>query len=185
MSDQESRPAPDGGSGGLGARLRRVPRWAWIAVVAVVVVVAATVTALVLTSGPDSPGAVTFGADGRSVTAQPTVYCDLMVTDCENEPTDVVTLPLPPGAAVDVTVPDTVLATPWQVAFTYVDETGAQQSGRSQVFAPNARGQFHLALPDPRWRLQRVEVQQFGASEQVTAQGSLFSTRSTWVLVDG
>ena len=185
MSDQESRPAPDGGSGGLGARLRRVPRWVWIAVVAVVVVVAATVTALVLTSGPDSPGDVTFGADGRSVTASPTVYCDVMVTDCENEPTDVVTLPLPPGAAVDVTVTDAVLATPWQVAFTYVDETGAQQSGRSQLFAPNARGQFHLALPDPRWRLQRVEVQQFGASEQVTAQGSLFSTRSTWVLVDG
>jgi hypothetical protein len=157
----------------------------WIAVVAIVVVVAATVTALALTSGPDSPGDVTFTANGQSATAQPTVYCDVMVTDCENEPTDVVALPLLPGAAVDLTVPDAVVTTPWQVAFTYVDETGAQQSGRSQVFAPNARGQFQLALPDPRWRLQRVEVQQFGASQTVTAQGSLFSTRSTWVLVDG
>lgn len=181
-SDQESRPAS---GGGLGARLRSVPRWVWIAVVAIVVVVAATVTALVLTSGPDSPGDVTFTANGQSVTARPTVYCDVMVTDCENEPTDVVALPLPPGAAVDLTVPDAVVTTPWQVAFTYVDETGAQQSGRSQVFAPKARGRFQLALPDPRWRLQRVEVQQFGASQTVTAQGSLFSTRSTWVLVDG
>lgn len=175
-SDQESRPL---------SRLRRVPRWVWIAVVAVVVVVAATVTALVLTSGPDSPGDVTFTVNGRSVTAQPTSYCDLKVTDCENEPTAVVTLPLPPGAALDLTVPDTVLATPWQVAFTYLDENGGQQGGRSEVFAPNARGRFHLTLPDPHWRLQRVEVQQFGASETVTPQGSLFSTRSTWVLVNG
>ena len=74
---------------------------------------------------------------------------------------------------------------PWQVAFAYVDETGAQQSGRSTIFAPGAASGFHLALPDPRWRLQRVEVQQFGASQTVTTQGSLFSTRSTWVLVDG
>jgi hypothetical protein len=157
----------------------------WFAVVAIVVVVAAVVVALVLTSGPDSPGAVTFAAGGQSQSAQPTVYCDLKVTDCENEPTAVVALPLPPGTAVDITVPDTVMTTPWQVAFAYVDENGAQQSGRSEVFAPNTQGRFRLALPDPRWRLQRVEVQQFGASETVTAQGSLFSTRSTWVLVSG
>ncbi len=183
-SDQESRPA-SGGTGGLGARLRSVPRWVWFAVAAIVVVVVAVVVALVLTSEPDSPGTVTFAVDGQSRTAQPTVYCDVRVTDCENDPSALVALPLPPGSAVDVTVPDAVLATPWQVAFTYVDETGAQQSGRSQMFPPNARGQFRLTLPDPRWRLQRVEVQQFGASETVTPQGTLFSTRSTWVLVSG
>jgi hypothetical protein len=181
-SDQESRPAA---RGGLLARLRGVPRWVWLAVVAIVVVVAAVVVVLVLTSGPDSPGAVTFAADGQSRSAQPTVYCDLRVTDCQSEPTAVVTLPLPPGTALDVTVPDAVRTTPWQVAFAYADETGVQQSGRSQVFAPGAEARFRLALPDPRWRLQRVEVQQFGASETVTAQGSLFSTRSTWVLVSG
>lgn len=181
-SDQEPRTAR---RGAVTARLRSVPRWAWVATGAVVVVVAATITALVLTSGPAAPGAVTFASGGRSVSAEPTSYCDLQVTDCRNEPTAVVTLPLPPGSAVDLTVPDPVLATPWQVAFTYVDERGAQQRGRSQVFAPRARGQFTLALPDPRWRLQRVEVQQFGARETVTAQGSLFSTRSTWVLTDG
>lgn len=163
-------------------RLRAVPRWVWIAVVAIVVVVAAVTTVLVVTSGPDDPGDVTFTANGASVAAEPTVYCDLMVTDCETDPSNVATLPLPAGVAVDLTVPDAVLATPWQVAFAYVDETGTQQSGRSQVFAPNARGQFRLVLPDPRWRLQRVEVQQFGASQTVTPQGSLFSTRSTWVL---
>jgi hypothetical protein len=164
------------------ARLRAVPRWVWIAVVAVVVVVAAVVVVLVVTSGPDDPGDVTFTAGPASVQAEPTVYCDLMVTDCETDPSNVATLPLPAGVAVDLTIPDAVLATPWQVAFTYLDDTGAQQSGRSQVFAPNARGSFRLVLPDPRWRLQRVEVQQFGASQTITPQGSLFSTRSTWVL---
>ncbi|MCD2191189.1 DUF2771 family protein [Actinomycetospora soli] len=164
------------------ARLRAVPRWVWIAVVAIVVVVAAVVTVLVVTSGPDDPGDVTFTANGISVPASPTVYCDLMVTDCETDPTAVASLPLPPGVAVDLTVPDAVLPTPWQVAFVYLDENGAEQSGRSQVFAPNARSSFRLVLPDPRWRLQRVEVQQFGASQTVTAQGDLFSTRSTWVL---
>ncbi|WP_018335332.1 DUF2771 family protein [Actinomycetospora chiangmaiensis] len=163
-------------------RLRAVPRWAWIAVVAIVVVVVAVVTVLVVSSGPDDPGAVTFAAGGATVQAEPTVYCDLMVTDCRTDPGNVATLPLPAGVALDLTVPDAVLATPWQVAFAYLDETGTQQSGRSQVFPPNARGQFRLVLPDPRWRLQRVEVQQFGASQTVTPQGSLFSTRSTWVL---
>jgi hypothetical protein len=181
-SDQQSRPAA---RGGLLARLRGVPRWVWLAVVAIVVVVAAVVVVLVLTSGPGSPGAVTFAAAGQSRSAQPTVYCDVRVTDCRNEPTAVVALPLPPGTALDVTVPDAVAATPWQVVFAYVDEGGAQQSGRSQIFAPGSGGRFHLALPDPRWRLQRVEVQQFGASETVTPQGTLFSTRSTWVLVSG
>ncbi|MEJ2867421.1 DUF2771 family protein [Actinomycetospora sp. OC33-EN08] len=163
-------------------RLRAVPRWVWVAVVAIVVVVAAVVTVLVLTSGPDDPGDVTFTAAGVAVDAEPTVYCDLLVTDCETDPSAVATLPLPAGVAVDLTVPDAVLATPWQVAFTYLDENGAQQSGRSQVFAPNARPSFRLELPDTRWRLERVEVQQFGASEVQTPQGSLFSTRSTWVL---
>ncbi|MDL5157474.1 DUF2771 family protein [Actinomycetospora termitidis] len=163
-------------------RLRAVPRWVWVAVVAIVVVVAAVVTVLIVTSGPDDPGDVTFTAGGVSVAADPTVYCDLMVTDCETAPDDVVTLPLPAGVTVDLTVPDAVRSTPWQVAFAYLDENGAPQSGRSQVFAPNAAGTFRLALPDPRWRLERVEVQQFGASEVQTPQGSLFSTRSTWVL---
>jgi hypothetical protein len=181
-SDQQSRPAA---RGGVLARLRGVPRWVWLAVVAIVVVVVAVVVVLVLISGPASPGAVTFAAGGQSRSAQPTVYCDLRVTDCENEPTAVVALPLPPGTALDVTVPDAVRSTPWQVAFTYVDETGTQQSGRSEIFAPGAQGRFRLTLPDPRWRLQRVEVQQFGASQTVTPQGSLFSTRSTWVLVSG
>ena len=181
-SDQARRPAA---RGGLLARLRGAPRWVWLAVVAIVVIVAAVVVVLVLTSGPGSPGAVTFTTAGQSRSAQPTVYCDLRVTDCENDPSALVALPLPPGTALDVTVPDAVRATPWQVAFAYVDETGAQQSGRSQIFAPGAASGFHLALPDPRWRLQRVEVQQFGASETVTARGSLFSTRSTWVLVSG
>jgi hypothetical protein len=136
-SDQQCRPAA---RGGLRARLRGVPRSVWLAVVAGVVVVAAVVVVLVVTSGPDSPGTVTFAAGGQSRAADPTVYCDLRVTDCENEPTAVVALPLPPGTALDVTVPDAVRATPWQVAFAYVDETGAQQSGRSQIFAPGAAG---------------------------------------------
>jgi hypothetical protein len=163
-------------------RLRAVPRWVWLAVVAIVVVVAATVTVLVATAGPDSPGDVTFAVAGASIGAEPTVYCDLQVTDCTTEPSAVAGLPLPPGAAVDVTVPDAVLATPWQVAFAYLDENGVQQSGRSQVFPPGARATFRLTLPDDRWRLERVEVQQFGAAQVATAQGSLFSTRSTWVL---
>ena len=164
-------------------RRRRGPaRPVLIALVAAVAVVIAVVVVLVATSGPSSPGEVTFTARGVSETADPTAYCDLGVTECETDPDAVVSLSLPPLTPLDVDVPEGVSSTPWQLAFTFRDATGAEQSGRSPVFAPGALTSYTLALPDPRLQIERVEVQQYGARLVQTAEGPGFSTRSTWVL---
>lgn len=173
-------------SAGL-ARLRGTSRRARVLiVVAVVVVVAAVVVVVVLlTRGPSSPGDVTFTAGAASVTAGPTVYCDVPVTECSTDDDAGVRLAVPPGTDLAVTVPEEVAATPWQLAFTYRDATGAEQSGRSPVFPPGQRRDYALVLPDPGARLERAEVQQYGARLVETPQGVGFSTRSTWVLTTG
>lgn len=164
------------------ARRSRPSRPVVVALVAAVLVVAAVITVLVATSGPSSPGSVTYTARGVTVTADPTAYCDVAVTDCETDPGAVVALPLPPGTDLVVDVPEGVSTTPWQVAFVFRDGAGVEQSGRSPVFAPGARTRFTLALPDPRARVERVEVQQYGARLVETPEGPGFSTRATWVL---
>lgn len=164
-------------------RLPRLSRGVVIALAAGLAVVIAVVVVLVVTSGPSSPGEVTFAAAGSDVTADPTVYCDVGVTDCSDPDADaVVTLAAPPGTDVAVTVPSGVASTPWQLAFTYRDADGSEQSGRSPVFAPGSRSLFTLTLPDARAQLERVEVQQYGAKLVQNAEGLAFSTRSTWVL---
>ncbi len=141
------------------------------------------VVVLVLTlSGPSSPGAVVFAAGRAQVSADPTVYCDVGVTTCEKQDA-IVRLAVPPGTPLSVTVPPAVASTPWQVAFTFRDATGAEQNGRSPVFAPGGRAGYALILPDPAGRLERAEVQQYGALIVPTPEGPGFSTRSTWVLV--
>jgi len=153
-----------------------------VALVAAVVVVVVVVVVLVATSGPSSHGDVTFRASTGEAVAGPTAWCDVAVTECENDADAVVSLGVPPGTGLAVTVPGEVAATPWQVAFSFRDATGTVLDGRSPVFAPHARTQFTLVLPDPTGRLVSAEVQQYGARLAVTPEGPGFSTRSTWVL---
>ena len=164
-------------------RLARPSRPVLIALLAGVLVVVAVVVVLVVTmSGPTAPGPVEFTAGTVRVAAEPVVYCDVAVTSCEKQDT-VASARVPVGTPLGVTVPPEVAATPWQVAFVFRDATGAEQSGRSPVFAPGSRSTYSLVLPDPAGRLERAEVQQYGAAVVPTPQGPAFSTRSTWILV--
>ena len=160
----------------------RLSRPVLIALVAAVLVVAVVVVVLVATSGPSSPGDVTFRTATGEAAAGPTAWCDVAVTECESDAGAVVSLGVPAGTDLGVTVPDDVAATPWQVAFRFRDAAGTVQDGRSPVFAPNARTEFTLVLPDPAGRLVSAEVQQYGARLVDTPAGPGFSTRSSWVL---
>ena len=166
-----------------GVRLPRSRRGTLIvAVVAAVVVVAVVVGVLVATSGPSSPGDVTFAAAGTETTTGPSQWCDIGVTDCADDPDATARLAVPPGAPLAVTVPEEVAGTPWQVVFSARDVTGAEQQGRSAVLAPGSPPTYTLSLPDPRLRLTSVEVQQYGARVGEGADGLEFVTRTTWVL---
>ena len=166
--------------------MKRPSRPILVALAAGLVVIVAVVVVLVLTSGPSSPGDVTFRAGAADVTASPTAWCDVEVTDCDDDAGAVATLPVPPGVGLSVTVPEEVGQTPWQVAFTYRDAAGAVQDGRSPIFVgAAARSGYTLVLPDAGSRLVRAEVQQYGARLVDTPAGPGFSTRSTWVLTAG
>lgn len=167
-------------------RLARPSRPVLVALLAGVVVIVVVVVVLVATSGPSSPGDVTFRAGAAQTTASPTAWCDVEVTDCDDDADAVATLPVPAGTGLSVTVPDEVAQTPWQVAFTFRDAAGATQDGRSPIFVGDAaRNGYTLVLPDPAGRLVSAEVQQYGARLVDTAAGPGFSTRSTWVLTAG
>ena len=144
------------------------------------------VVALLLATGcgDDGPPRVRFGAGTATVQAGPTQYCDLEFTDCRNDAAAPVELPVPPGTALQVDVPDEIAETPWQVVFSYRDATGAQADGRSPVFGPNQRRDFALQLPTPTDRLLTAQVQQYGPPPQANPDtGEIeFPIRASWVL---
>ncbi len=116
--------------------------------------------------------------------AGPTQYCNLEFTDCRNDAAAPVELPVPPGTALQVEVPDEIAETPWQVVFSYRDAAGAQADGRSPVFAADERRDYALQLPTPTDRLLTAQVQQYGPPPQANPDtGEIeFPIRASWVL---
>jgi len=118
----------------------------------------------------------------------PAQYCDLAVANCEDHPDAVVTLVVPPGRPLRVSVPDEVAGAPWQVVFAFRPRGGGNPvSGRSPVFAPNQRHDYTLTLPDPGDQLLTAQVQQYGGGTPVSGPDGepTFAIRGSWVLTTG
>lgn len=156
-----------------------------VAVLIVALAVAGYVIMRWLTA-PSSPGEATFTAGAATTTTEASQFCDVHVVECRSNPTASAVLRVPAGTPLEVTVPAAVASTPWQLAFSFRDASGAQQQGRSPVFGPDARSTFTLILPGapgaPPAQLESAEVQQYGARLSEGQQGVQFSTRATWVL---
>ena len=145
------------------------------------------VAALVLVAGctgEQPPPQVTFAAGGATAVARPAQYCDLDLTECAADETAPVELAVPPGTALQVTVPPEIAETPWQVVFSYADAAGNPVDQRSPVFAPDERSVWTLQPAAPTDRLQTAEVQQYGPPPQQNPQtGEIeFPIRASWVL---
>lgn len=164
--------------------MRTLPRRTLVVGVAVLVVVIVVVVVLVVraTSGPSSPGDVTFAAGGASAVVGASQFCDVQVTECGDDPDANAVLRVPPDTPLTVTVPPAVASTPWQIAFTFRDPSGAPAQGRTPVFAPGTTPTYTLVLPDPADQLTSAEVQQYGARIRQGPGGLEFATRATWVL---
>lgn len=145
--------------------------------------VAATVL-LLAGCGGDTPPQVTFAAGQASVVARPTQYCDIALTDCTGDATAPVELAVPAGTPLQITVPDEIAQTPWQVVFSYRDANGTQADERSPVFAPSERSTWTLELAAPTDRLLTAQVQQYGPPPQINPDtGEVeFPIRASWVL---
>lgn len=143
----------------------------------------ATITACG-SSAPESPE-VTFAASGQTVTARPTQYCNIEFTDCRNDAEAPVSLQVPAGTPVQVTVPPEISSTPWLIVFTTVSVDGARTDGRTPLFTPAApTDRYELTLPQPTDRLLTAQVQQLGAPPEANGEGAGidFPVRATWVL---
>jgi len=134
--------------------------------------------------GSTPPPDVTFAAGAANVVAKPTQYCDIALTDCNSDATAPVALAVPVGTPLQVSVPDAISSTPWQVVFSYRDGTGAQTDGRSPVFPVNGQKTYSLVLPGATDRLLAAQVQQYGPPPQANPDtGELeFPIRASWVL---
>ncbi|GAA4810530.1 hypothetical protein GCM10023200_55380 [Actinomycetospora chlora] len=147
-----------------------------------VVVVVVVVLVVRANAGPSSPGDVTFGAGGATVSVGASQFCDVQVTECGDDPDANAVLRVPPNTPLTVGVPEEVVGTPWQIAFEFRDATGTVAQGRSPVFAPGTTTTYTLVLPDPADQLTSAEVQQYGARISQGPNGLEFATRATWVL---
>ena len=146
--------------------------------------VLAAVAVLAAGCGSDTPPEVRFAAGGTSVTARPTQYCDLKLTDCSADDAAPVRLAVPAGTALEVTVPDGVAEAPWHVVFSYRSEGGEQVDGRSPLFPADEQQEYTLTLPAPTDWLVTAQVQQFGPAPQINEDtGEIeFPVRGSWVL---
>ena len=142
------------------------------------------VAVLVLSACSSQPPEVTFAAGGTSAVARPTQYCDLELKDCTGDAAAPVTLAVPPGMPLQVTVPEDIAQTPWQVVFSYRDANGAQSDERSPVFGPGERTEWTLQLATPNDRLLTAEVQQYGPPPQMNPDTTEieFPIRASWVM---
>jgi hypothetical protein len=140
--------------------------------------------ALVAGCSAAPPPQVTFAAGTASVVARPTQYCAIDLTDCHSDGAAPVALTVPAGTALQISVPEAISSTPWQVVFSYRDNKGVQTDGRTPVFNVNAQQTYTLQLPSATDRLLGAQVQQFGPPPQTDPQtGELeFPIRASWVL---
>ena len=144
----------------------------------------AAVALLAAGCGSGTPPQVTFTAADSSVTARPTQYCDLKLTECSDDATAPVRLAVPAGTPLRVAVPDDVAEAPWHVVFSYRNEGGEQVDARSPLFAADEQHDYTLTLPAPADRLVTAQVQQFGPAPQINEDtGEIeFPVRGSWVL---
>jgi Protein of unknown function (DUF2771) len=140
-------------------------------------------TAVLAGCGQPAPPEVTFFADGRSVQTGPIRYCDIELTGCQENDSAVAVLDVPPGQAVQISVPASIAEAPWQVVFRYRKD-GEQVGGRSEVFTPGTRQDYTLQVPEAGV-LETLEVQQYGAAElpgEPAGGEPSFRIRAAWVL---
>lgn len=144
------------------------------------------VAAITLAAGCGAPSdpQVTFYSHGNAVEVRPAQYCDPTGQECSKPPADPAgELRMTGREPLQISVPDEVASTPWQVAFVYRDLAGKEVESRVAVFPPNTRHAYTLHLPPDAKRIEHVEVQQYSA---VLTQGSnggvQFGIGGSWVL---
>lgn len=134
-------------------------------------------------SAPPKPE-VKFTVDGRSISARPFLYCDVMVTKCDRDNAAQAKLTVPPGKQVVIAVPKDVAESPWSVVIEYKTAAGEQKDPETvATFVPNERSDYTIQLPTAGDQLQTVEVKQASAKQDPAATSDIgLLARAVWSL---
>lgn len=139
---------------------------------------------LLLLSGCSTPTPdITFFTSGASVRASPLQYCDIKGLNCHADGRATVTLNVRPGAPVQISAPDEVAQTPWQVAARYRNSNGTDYAACSPLFAPGQQYAYTVNVPAGGDQLVLIEVYQVAGALLLTPSGDYAApARGTWVL---
>ena len=126
---------------------------------------------------------ITFFSSGTAVTAKPIQYCDVQEQHCQANGAAPVGLDVISGQPVQVSAPQEVADSPWQVAARFQDSTGGQYVSCSPLFAAGDRYAYTVHAPHAGDQLVLIEVYQASGTLVQLANGEVATPiRGTWVL---
>ncbi|OLT43871.1 hypothetical protein BJF85_21020 [Saccharomonospora sp. CUA-673] len=127
--------------------------------------------ALALTGCSEHQPEVTFYADGQSTAAAPMVYCDEIVSDCQDQgpPID---LDVRPGQPVQISLPSEAVDTPWVIIVQYFNPETGEETLEQEAFTDGQRYAYTATPPTDQDRVAVVEIQQIGAAYAADQEGT-------------
>ena len=143
--------------------------------------VAGGLLALSACSVPDPD--VTFFSSGRSVSVAPIQYCDVLEQHCAANGSAAASLNVIPGQPVQISVPQEIANTPWQVAARFRDASGAEYASCSPLFGVGQQFAYTVYAPHSGDQLVLIEIYQSSGTIAETSSGQVYTpVRGTWVL---
>ena len=131
------------------------------------------------------PPAFTIYVGDGSVQVPPTQYCDLTAQNCQANGANAKVVSVRDGQIVQVSAPESVATTPWQVAAEYKNPAnGDSYIGCSPLFPANQQYAYTVRPPAGD-QLVLIQIYQTSASAVLTSNGDFaFLTRGTWLLTN-
>ena len=126
---------------------------------------------------------ITFFSSGRSVTVAPIQYCDVKDQHCAADGSAARSLNVIPGQPVQISVPQEIADTPWQVAARFRDASGSEYASCSPLFGVGKQFAYTVYAPHSGDQLVLIEIYQSSGTFALTAAGDVYTPiRGTWVL---
>jgi hypothetical protein len=126
---------------------------------------------------------VTFYSSGTSVTAAPIQYCDVQEQHCTANGSASASLSVIPGQPVQISVPQEIADTPWQVAARFRDASGTEYAACSPLFGVGQRYAYTVYAPHAGDQLVLIEIYQSSATFALDGSQQVYTPiRGTWVL---
>jgi hypothetical protein len=130
------------------------------------------------------PPAFTFFAGNASVQVRPTQYCDIALRNCQANGQAATAVSVPDNQVVQVSAPESVATTPWQVAAEYHNGNGNTYVSCSPLFAASQQYAYTVRAPAGN-QLVLIVVYEIAGSMELLPNGSLaVLARGTWVLTN-